>query len=119
MAVTGIGGIFFRAKDPAKLNEWYTKYFGVNNMNVSYEPWLQREGPTVFALFPTETDYFGSQTQQFMLNFRTDDLDTLISWLRTDGVKIVKDIEAQGEVGRFASIEDPEGNLVELWEPQQ
>ena len=117
MAVTGIGGIFFRAKDSEALNAWYTKFFGVNNINVNYEPWVQQQGPTVFALFPVDTDYFGGESQQFMLNFRTDDLDALVTQLKADKVSIVKEIEDQEGVGRFASIEDPEGNRIELWEP--
>jgi predicted enzyme related to lactoylglutathione lyase len=78
---------------------------------------VQQQGPTVFMPFPAGTDYFGSMTQQFMLNFRVDDLDGMLAELRTSGVKVVKEIETQEGVGRFASIEDPEGNRVELWEP--
>jgi len=118
MTVTGIGGIFFRAKDPEALNAWYSRHFGVNDMNVNYEPWVQQHGPTVFALFPADTEYFGSQSQQFMLNFRVNNLDQLVSQLQADNVRFVKDVEDQDGLGRFASIEDPEGNRVELWEPQ-
>ncbi len=107
-----------KAKDPAALNAWYTKCFGVNNTNVNYEPWVQQQGPTVFGFFPADSDYFPSG-QQFMLNFRTDDLDALVNQLKADGVKIVKDIETQEGVGRFASVEDPEGNRIELWEPSE
>jgi glyoxylase I family protein len=118
MAVTGIGGILIRARDPAALNAWYTKCFGVNNTSVNYEPWVQRQGPTVFGFFPADNDYFPSD-QQVMLNFRTDDLDALVAQLKADGVKIVKEIETQEGVGRFASVLDPEGNRVELWEPSE
>jgi glyoxylase I family protein len=118
MGVTGIGGVFFRAKDPAALSDWYEKNLGVFGMNAKYEPWTQQEGPTVFMPFPADTDYFGSKSQKFMINFRVDDLDGLLNELRTGNVKIVKDVEEQTGVGRFASIEDPEGNRIELWEPQ-
>ncbi|HVX24037.1 MAG TPA: VOC family protein [Candidatus Saccharimonadales bacterium] len=120
MAVTGIGGIFFRAKDPQGLNAWYAKYFGVNDMHVNYEPWLQQEGPTVFALFSDDDhECFGDVSQQFMLNFRVDNLEELVGQLKSDKVKIVKEIENQEGVGHFASIEDPEGNRIELWEPSE
>jgi glyoxylase I family protein len=113
MKVTGIGGVFFRAKDPAALSAWYEKNLGINGME-----WVQQQGQTVFAPFPADTDYFGSESQNFMLNFRVDDLESMLAQLRNNSVKIVKDIEEQTSVGRFASIEDPEGNRIELWEPQ-
>ena len=112
MKVTGIGGVFFRAKDPAVLSDWYEKHLGINGME-----WVQQQGQTVFAPFPADTDYFGSEAQKFMLNFRVDDLDSMLKQLRTDNVKVVKDVEEQAGVGRFASIEDPEGNRIELWAP--
>jgi predicted enzyme related to lactoylglutathione lyase len=113
MKVTGIGGVFFRAKDPEALTDWYKKQLGINGFD-----WVQQKGQTVFAPFPADTDYFGSASQNFMLNFRVDDLDGLLMQLRANNVKIVKDVEEQSGVGRFASIEDPEGNRIELWQPQ-
>lgn len=113
MKVTGIGGVFFRAKDPAALSDWYEKHLGINGMM-----WAQQKGPTAFVPFAADTDYFGSKSQSFMLNFRIDDLDSMLNQLRADDVKVVKDIEEQTGVGRFASIEDPEGNRIELWEPE-
>lgn len=113
MKVTGIGGVFFRAKDPAALSDWYKKNLGINGFE-----WTQQQGQTVFAPFAADTDYFGSKSQQFMLNFRVDDLDGVLKQLKANGVKIVKGVEEQTGVGRFASIEDPEGNRIELWEPQ-
>jgi glyoxylase I family protein len=118
MAVTGIGGIFFRAKDPDALGEWYRKHLGVFAMDADYEPWTQAAGPTVFSPFPADTGYFGSTSQNFMINFRVDDLDNMLMQLKADGVVIVKDAEDQENVGRFASIEDPEGNRIELWQPE-
>jgi glyoxylase I family protein len=114
MKVTGIGGVFFRAKDPAALTEWYNRHLGINGME-----WVQEQGQTVFAPFPADTEYFGSASQNFMLNFRVDDLDGLLSQLRDNDVKIVKDVEEQAGVGRFAWIEDPEGNRIELWQPTE
>lgn len=117
MKVTGIGGVFFRAKDPETLATWYQKHLGVFAMNETYEPWEQQKGPTVFMPFPADTDYFGNVSQQFMLNFRVEDLDSLLAALKANEVKVVKEVEEQAGVGRFAHIEDPEGNRVELWEP--
>ncbi len=114
MKVTGIGGVFFRAKDPEVLADWYNKNLGINGME-----WVQQQGQTVFAPFPADTDYFGSESQNFMLNFRVDDLEGMLKQLKSSNVVIVKDAEEQTGVGRFASIEDPEGNRVELWEPRE
>lgn len=119
MAVTGIGGVFFRAKDPESLAAWYKQHLGVFAMDDNYEPWQQQPGPTVFMPFVADTDYFGNKSQNFMINFRVDDLDGMLKQLKADDVKIVKAIEEQEGVGRFASIEDPEGNRIELWEPKE
>jgi glyoxylase I family protein len=118
MKVMGIGGVFFRAKDPAALAEWYEKNLGVFGMNAKNEVWTQEAGQTVFMPFPADTDYFGSESQQFMLNFRVDDLDELLEQLRADNVQVVKEAEEQEGVGQFAHIEDPEGNRIELWQPE-
>ena len=112
--VTGIGGVSFRAKDPDGLKAWYDKNLGINGWE-----WVQQAGQTVFAPFPADTDYYGSKSQQFMLNFRVNDLDAMLTQLRANKVTIVKDIEVQAGVGRFAHIEDPEGNRIELWEPSE
>jgi glyoxylase I family protein len=113
MKVTGIGGVFFRSKDPEALADWYKEHLGINGME-----WVQQEGQTVFAPFANDTEYFGNKSQQFMLNFRVDDLDSLLEQLRAGKVKVVKDVEQQKGVGRFAHIEDLEGNRIELWEPE-
>lgn len=114
--VTGIGGVFFHSKNPKTLSEWYEKHFGVNSMNSS-EVWEQEHGPTVFAPFEEDTDYFGQSDQQFMINFRVADLNALLAQLREDGVQI--DDESQEESnGKFAWVYDPEGNKIELWEPK-
>src|ERR1700742_3649368 len=110
--VTGIGGVMFRAKDPEALGAWYKKHLGIDSMK-----WEQQAGPTAFAAFPADSDYFGNDKQQFMLNFRVDNLEDLLKQLKTDGVKVAKEIEKCDGMGSFASIEDLEGNRVELWEP--
>ena len=111
MKITGIGGFMFRAKDPEALSDWYEKILGISRTK-----WEQQAGPTAFAPSAKGTEYFGSKSQQFMLNFRVDDLDEMLKKLTFDNVKIVKDAEEYAGIGRFASIEDPEGNRIELWE---
>lgn len=113
--ITGIGGFFFRAKDPEKLSKWYEKHFGINGI-YNKEIWIQQTGPTVFAPFPHDTDYFGSKHQQAMINFRVEDLDKMVAALKADGVRV--DEERNDEsAGKIASVYDPEGNKIELWEP--
>jgi predicted enzyme related to lactoylglutathione lyase len=112
MKVTGIGGVMFRAKDPKALSAWYKEHLGIDGFK-----WEQQAGPTAFAPSSADTDYFGNKSQQFMLNFRVDNLDGLLKHLKAGGVKIVKDAEEYEDMGRFAHIEDLEGNRVELWEP--
>src|SRR4051812_21484710 len=108
--VTGIGGLFFRANDPTTLAKWYEDYLGVNPIPSDYEaqPWMQGAGPTAFAPFPNDTDYFGRPSQSFMINFRLADLDAMVSQLRTRGVEVKVDPEEYPN-GRFARINDPEG----------
>jgi predicted enzyme related to lactoylglutathione lyase len=115
LPVTGIGGFFFRAKDPKTLGAWYEKYFGINSMQSGYV-WNQEAGPTVFAPFKEDTDYFGNRDQQFMLNFRVSDLEQLLDQLKTDGVK-VDEKRMEESFGKFAWVYDLEGNKIELWQP--
>ena len=117
--VTGIGGVFFRAKDPEALGAWYMRYLGITPVPKDYDTpvWQQQAGPTVFAPFPKETKYFGEPTQSFMINFRVDDLDGLVDRLRGEGIEVAVDGEHYPN-GRFARLHDPEGNPIELWEPK-
>lgn len=113
--VTGIGGVFFRAFDPDALQAWYERHLGVSNIQKAV--WMQQAGPTVFATFASDTDYFGRADQQFMINFRVDDLAGMIAQLKEAGIAVETRVEWDSEAGRFARIHDPEGNPVELWEP--
>jgi len=116
--VTGIGGLFFRARDPRALARWYAEHLGITEVPQSYDApvWTQEAGPTVFAPFPADTDYFGRAEQQSMVNFRVDDLDGLVAALREAGIAVeVRPVEPNG---RFARLNDPEGNSIELWEPR-
>ena len=117
--VTGIGGIFFRGKDPQALSEWYQTHLGVDPVPADYgqKSWEQEAGPTVFAPFPSDTDYFGKASQQWMINFRVRELDALVAKLRDAGIEVKVDAEIYPN-GRFARLHDPEGNPVELWEPK-
>jgi predicted enzyme related to lactoylglutathione lyase len=118
MAVTGIGGLFFRASDPTALAAWYLKHLGVGAPDDAYV-WDQQAGPTVFAPFPADTDYFAAD-RRWMLNFRVDDLDGMIASLSAAGIAVTTKAEWDTpEVGRFARIHDPDGNPVELWEPAE
>jgi predicted enzyme related to lactoylglutathione lyase len=115
----GVGGVFFKARDPKALSQWYETHLGVGG-RVSGDA-LTFDGPeaagmTVFAQFPENTSYFGDGPQQFMINFRVDELDALLTALGTAGVRIDPKRQDEG-YGRFAWIWDPEGNKVELWEP--
>ena len=113
--ISGIGGIFFRAKDATTLGSWYEQHFGINSTQAD-SVWMQEAGPTVFAPFKEDTNYFGSLEQQFMLNFRVHDLDLMIDQLRAAGVRI-DDKRMDESYGRFAWVYDPEGNKIELWQP--
>jgi predicted enzyme related to lactoylglutathione lyase len=113
--VTGIGGFFFRAKDPAGLAAWYEANLGIPSTDTRWS-WTQEAGPTVFAPFPTDTDYFGRLEQQTMLNFRVDDLDAMLEQLRAGGAT-VDDQVSEASYGRFGHAVDPEGNRFELWQP--
>lgn len=113
--VTGIGGVFFRAQDPKLLAEWYERHLGIDD--IAKTVWRQDAGLTVFSPFAQDTDYFGRDEQQWMVNFRVDDLDGLIAGLKAAGIAVETRGEWDSEVGRFARIHDPEGNPIELWEP--
>lgn len=116
--VTGLGGLFFRARDPETLAKWYLDNLGVDLVPSDYgqPPWTQQAGPTVFAPFAADTDYFGRPEQQWMVNFRVRDLDAMAAQLRANGAEVAIDPETYPN-GRFARTHDPEGNPVELWEP--
>jgi glyoxylase I family protein len=116
--VTGIGGMFFRAREPKTLARWYAEHLGVTQTPETYEGevWVQAAGPTVFQPFAEDTTYFGRPENQWMVNFRVSDLDAMVSQLKASGV----DVDVDGTVypnGRFAHLSDPEGNRIELWEP--
>lgn len=121
--VTGIGGIFFKSKDPKALTQWYKDHLGVQADEHGYVAfsWREsndpkREGLTVWSPFTETTEYFGASTRPFMVNFRVDDLDRMLAQLRAAGAEVDDHIE-DGDFGRFGWVMDPDGTRIELWEP--
>ncbi|SKB00856.1 hypothetical protein SAMN06295879_3097 [Agreia bicolorata] len=115
MTVTGIGGLFFRSRDPEARAAWYRENLGIGTGED--EGWQQQAGPTVFAPFASDSDYF-ARDQPFMLNLRVTDLDALAAKLEGDGIAVERRPEWDDtDYGTFARIHDPEGLPIELWQP--
>ena len=116
--VTGIGGFFFRAKDPKALAQWYQDHLGilVTPERTGDPVWTQQSGPTSFTPFPEKTSYFGDPSKQWMINFRVGNLDRLAAQLQAAGI-VVKVDATTSPYGRFAHLHDSEGNGIELWQP--
>jgi len=112
--VLGLGGHFLRATDPAALTAWYRDSLGLDIDE--HGMWQQEAGPTVFAAFEADTDYFGSREQQVMLNFRVRDLDAMLRQLREKGADVDAETQEMDGIGKFGWVTDPEGNRIELWE---
>lgn len=119
--VRGIGGIFFKANDPAALSRWYEEYLGVPVESWGGARFVWREhdaasdASTVWSPFAATTDYFAPSTASFMVNFRVDDLDAMLAQLRAAGVRVDDKVE-DSEYGRFGWAFDLEGNKIELWQ---
>jgi predicted enzyme related to lactoylglutathione lyase len=120
--VTGIGGIFFKCKDPNKIKEWYKTHLGLDThqYGASFQ-WRQaddtsKKGSTEWSPFSETTKYFAPSTKDFMINYRVENLEELVEQLKKDGVTITDKIETV-EYGKFVHIMDIEGNKIELWEP--
>jgi glyoxylase I family protein len=116
--VAGIGGIFFRAKDPKALGNWYQQHLGINltPTGKGETPWQQEAGTTAFSPFPETTKYFGDMSKGWMVNFRVHDMNKMVAQLRAAGIE-VKDPETYDGLGSFTRLHDPEGNPIELWQP--
>jgi predicted enzyme related to lactoylglutathione lyase len=116
--VLGIGGVFFRAQDPVALARWYRDALGIDTVSAEQDlVWRPEGGPTVFAPFAADTDYFGRPDQAWMLNLRVRDLDAMRDQLRALGAPVSDETQVLDGIGRFGWATDPEGNRVELWEP--
>ena len=123
--ITGIGGIFFKAKDPDALRAWYAKHLGID-----VQPWggaaftwtdaagKPAGGTTIWNINAADSDYFAPSTASFMINYRVENLHALVKLLKDEGCKVMEKIE-ESEYGKFAWVIDPEGNKIELWEPPQ
>jgi len=121
--VIGIGGIFFKAKNPDALRTWYAENLGVKleDFGGCVFNWDADEAPskmTVWSIFPAETDHFGPSKAGFMINYRVRNLDAMLAQLDAAGAERVGKIE-DGAFGRFAWVLDPEGNKIELWQPPE
>src|SRR5262249_24914153 len=121
--VTGIGGIFFKAKDPKALQAWYTQHLGVDvqDWGGAVFEWTDADGKpeggtTVWSIMQAEDDTFAPSTASFMVNYRVADLHALLQVLKVEGCNVLDKVD-DSEFGKFGWVIDPEGNKVELWEP--
>ncbi len=120
--VTGIGGVFFKSKDPKALNEWYKKHLGFDTtewgtvFEFKNEDGTPKKGLTNWNAFKADTTYFAPSTKEFMINYTVDNLEALVEELRKENVTIVDKMETY-DYGKFIHILDLEGNKIELWEP--
>jgi predicted enzyme related to lactoylglutathione lyase len=118
--VTGIGGIFFKTKDPKTTKDWYNKHLGLNTDQWgSTFWWKDKEGndcSTQWSPMKNDTDYYEPSKKQFMINYRVENLEELLEELKKEGVEIVGEMQTF-DYGKFGWIMDPDGNKIELWEP--
>lgn len=118
--VTGIGGVFFKTKDPEKLRQWYSTHLGIktDQYGACFD-WRKPDGGkgfTVWSTFKEDTKYFDPSEKQMMINYRVENLAELLNVLKEEGVTVIGEIEVY-DYGKFGWIMDPEGNKIELWEP--
>jgi predicted enzyme related to lactoylglutathione lyase len=115
--VTGIGGIFFHAKDPAALRTWYQKHLGIDvqSWGGAAFTWAS-PGSTVWSIGAADSGHFAPSQSPFMINYRVDDLSALLKVLREEGCQVLEKTD-DSEFGKFGWVIDPEGNKVELWQP--
>lgn len=121
--VTGIGGIFFNARDPVTLRAWYKTHLGIDvqEWGGAAFTWTDAEGnpkagTTIWSIGDASSNHFAPSTAPFMVNYRVADLHALVATLRAEGCNVLEKID-ESEYGKFAWVIDPEGNRVELWEP--
>ncbi len=121
--VTGIGGVFFHAKDPVALRAWYQRHLGIDVQawGGAAFPWTDDAGnpvpgATIWSIGAADNDYFAPSKSPFMVNYRVDDLASLLQALRDEGCNVLEKTD-DSEFGKFGWVMDPEGNKVELWQP--
>jgi predicted enzyme related to lactoylglutathione lyase len=123
--VTGIGGIFIKARDPERMKDWYRRHLGIDIQSwggTSFR-WQTPERPepdgmTVWSIFPPDTRYFDPSPAPFMVNYRVDDLHAVLAALREEGCTVDAKLE-ESEFGKFGWVMDPEDNRIELWQPPE
>lgn len=118
--VLGIGGVFFKARDPQALAAWYRQHLGIPiEPGQTFAPLTAgtADAMTVWSAFPADTSYFGAGPASFMVNYRVRNLDAMLKQLRAAGVQVEDKVE-EYDYGRFGWATDPEGNRFELWEPR-
>ena len=118
--VTGIGGIFFKAKNPDHIKTWYKEHLGIPTDNYGWSFWWKdtdgNDCMTQWSPFNEDTEYFDPSEKQFMMNYRVENLKELLEVLKSEGVQVIDKVE-EYDYGKFGWIVDPEGNKIELWEP--
>ncbi|MEJ0085448.1 MAG: VOC family protein [Pseudomonadota bacterium] len=121
--VTGIGGIFIKSADPARLREWYKTHLGMNieDWGGTAFRWKDAQNPdgagtTAWSIFDASSSYFSPSQAPFMVNYRVDDVHALIAALRAEGCQVIDKVD-ESEFGKFGWVVDPDGNKIELWEP--
>jgi predicted enzyme related to lactoylglutathione lyase len=121
--VTGIGGIFFKAKDATALHAWYKRHLGIDvqEWGGAAFTWADSDGKpiggtSIWSVFPEESDIFSPSNASFMINYRVEDLHALVAVLKAEGCNVLDKID-DSEYGKFAWVIDPEGNKGELWQP--
>ena len=121
--VSGIGGVFFKARDPKALGAWYREHLGiaVEDWGGAAFRWVTDDNPTgtgttIWNPFPATTSYFAPSESSFMINYRVPDLHALLAALRSEGCTVDEKVE-ESEYGKFGWVMDPEGNRIELWQP--
>jgi predicted enzyme related to lactoylglutathione lyase len=119
--VTGIGGVFFKARDAKALADWYRRHLGVpvedwGGAAFRWKDDRDGTGTTIWSVMPDDAKYFAPSTSRLMINYRVDDLDALLTVLRAEGCEVDEKVEVS-EYGKFGWVMDPEGNRAELWQP--
>jgi predicted enzyme related to lactoylglutathione lyase len=117
--VTGIGGIFFKAREPEDLREWYHSHLGIDVQEWGGTVFTWGEsGSTVWSIFPVSSEYFSPSSAPFMINYRVEDLHAILNLLREEGCDVDDRVD-ESEYGKFGWVTDPEGNRIELWQPPE
>lgn len=122
--VTGVGGVFFKARDPASLSAWYKRHLGIDvqSWGGAALRWADdvnapAGGTTAWSLFSADSDHFAPSQSSFMINYRVADLTALLAALRSEGCNVLEQTTEDADYGKFGWVMDPEGNKIELWQP--